>query len=48
MNFTEHSGHAKEIAQSMDVQKLNGILFCSGDGLIYEVSLKMSRVNNYK
>lgn len=36
--WTEYAGHAKEIGLNLDVEQWDGIVICSGDGLVYEVS----------
>lgn len=37
---TKHQGHAKEIAQTLDLSKYDGIVCVSGDGILVEVSWK--------
>ena len=37
-NFVEYAGHAKEKAKTLDMQKYDTIVICSGDGLGNEVS----------
>ncbi|XP_031558593.1 sphingosine kinase 1-like [Actinia tenebrosa] len=34
---TEYAGHAKEIGLNLDVEQWDGIVICSGDGLVYEL-----------
>lgn len=34
---TEYSGHAAEMMQSLNLLDFDGIVICSGDGLVYEV-----------
>ena len=36
--LTEYSGHAAEMMQSLNLLDFDGIVICSGDGLVYEVS----------
>lgn len=34
---TQYRGHAEEIAESLDITAYDGIVCCSGDGIIHEV-----------
>jgi len=36
---TEYGGHAKELVQSIDLERWSGIVIVSGDGLVYEVKV---------
>ena len=33
----EYGGHGREIATTMELSDWDGIVICSGDGLVYEV-----------
>ena len=35
--IVEYAGHARDFAQSLDLNEWNGIIVASGDGLLYEV-----------
>ena len=35
--FSEYAGHAAEMMLSMNLLHVDGIVICSGDGLVYEV-----------
>ena len=37
---TEYAGHAMEIMMSINLLHVDGIVICSGDGLVYEVPRK--------
>ena len=37
--FSEYAGHAGEMILSMNLLDVDGIVICSGDGLVYEVCL---------
>ena len=34
---TEYAGHAEEMMMSLNLLHFDGIVICSGDGLVYEV-----------
>jgi len=35
--YVEYAGHAVEIMLTMNLLHVDGIVICSGDGLVYEV-----------
>jgi len=35
--YVEYAGHAVEIMLTMNLLDVDGIVICSGDGLVYEV-----------
>lgn len=35
--YVEYAGHAVEMMLSMNLLHVDGIVICSGDGLVYEV-----------
>jgi diacylglycerol kinase family enzyme len=51
LSETKHRLHAQEIAHSLDLQKYDGIICVSGDGILVEVSkiihMHMRRAASY-
>lgn len=35
----EYGGHGREIAMALNISDWDGVVICSGDGLVYEVCL---------
>lgn len=38
---TEQAGHARELVREYDISSIDGIVISSGDGLLYEVSVRL-------
>jgi len=38
--FVDYAGHAEKAAMELNMQEWDGIVICSGDGLVYEVGQK--------
>ena len=38
LNLSERQNHAREMIKTYDLDKIDGIVISSGDGLLYEVS----------
>ena len=44
--YVEYAGHAVEMMLSMNLLHVDGIVICSGDGLVYEVLYFLIYLNN--